>query len=418
MVGMDLPKAEYARNMRLVGHTDIGGRPDGVQVMVNKGHAIVGHMFSQGFSVIDVRDPRRPRPVAYVPSPPNTWTLHLQAHDDLLLVVNAKDLYRDEILRDERKYYVGSMSGKLGTVAAGDYSAGFRVYDIKDPSRPREIAFMPVEGVGVHRIWYVGGRWAYMSAMPDGFSDFIFLIVDMADPTRPEIAGRYWIPGMHLAGGETPGWDASRYRYSCHHGLVAGDTAYVTWRDGGITLLDIKDRRAPRLIVHRNWCPPYGGGTHNALPLVDRNLLVVVDEAVLTDCADGLKHIWVFDIREPSNPISISTLPTPSERDYVAKGGHFGPHNVHENRPGSFVSSEMIFATFNNAGVRAFDIRDPYRPVEAGAYVPPNPTRIMDHRPGIPPVLHANDVFVDADRLLYLSDMNGGLSIIEMTGAA
>lgn len=411
-----LPPAEYARNMRLIGYTDQGGRPDGVQVMVNKGYAIVGHMFSQGFSVIDVRDPRNPKPVNYIASPPNTWTLHLQAHDDLLLVVNAKDLYRDAILQDEQKYYVGSMSDKLGLRATQDFSAGFRVYDIKNPAEPREIGFMPVEGVGVHRIWYVGGRWAYMSAMLDGFSDFIFLIVDMADPTKPSIVGRYWIPGMNLAAGETPTWDAQRFRYSCHHGLVAGDTAYVTWRDGGITLLDIADRSAPKLIAHRTWCPPYGGGTHNALPLPDRDLLVVVDEAVLTNCADGMKYTWVFDIREPSNPISIATFPTPADRDYVAKGGHFGPHNVHENRPGSFVSSELIFATYNNAGVRAFDIRNPYQPVEVGAYVPPPPARMLDHRPGIPPILHTNDVFVDANRLLYLTDMNGGLSIIEMTG--
>jgi len=411
-----LPKAEYARNMRLIGYSDQGGRPDGVQIMVNKGHAFVGHMFSQGFSVIDVRDPRHPKPVAYVPSPPNTWTLHLQAHDDLLLVVNAKDLYRDAVLMDERKYYVGSMSDKLGLQAEQGYSAGFRVYDIKNPAAPREIGFMPVEGVGVHRIWYVGGRWAYMSAMLDGFSDFIFLIVDMADPTRPKIAGKYWLPGMNIAAGEKPDWDDKRLRYSCHHGLVSGDTAYVTWRDGGVTLLDIHDRTAPKLIAHRNWCPPYGGGTHNALPLVDRDLLVVLDEAVLTDCADGLKHIWLFDIREPSNPISIATMPTPSEIDYVKKGGHFGPHNLHENRPGGFVSSELIFATYNNAGVRAFDIRDPYRPVEVGAFVPAAPTRILDHRPGIPPILHANDVYVDANGILYLTDMNAGLSIIEGTG--
>ena len=130
----DLPVADHARNMRLIGYTDQGGRPDGVQVMVNKGYAIVGHMFSQGFSVIDVRDPRNPKPVKYVPAPPNTWTLHLQAHDDLLLVVNAKDLYRDAILQDEQKYYVGSMSDKLGLRAAQDYSAGFRVYDIKVPA--------------------------------------------------------------------------------------------------------------------------------------------------------------------------------------------------------------------------------------------------------------------------------------------
>jgi hypothetical protein len=57
------PKPDYARNMRIVGHTDQGGRPDGVQVMVQRGFAFVGHMFSKGFSVIDVRDAKNPRAV-------------------------------------------------------------------------------------------------------------------------------------------------------------------------------------------------------------------------------------------------------------------------------------------------------------------------------------------------------------------
>ena len=51
--------------MRIVGHTDQGGRPDGVQVMVHRGYAYVGHMFSKGFSVIDVRDAKNPRAVNY-----------------------------------------------------------------------------------------------------------------------------------------------------------------------------------------------------------------------------------------------------------------------------------------------------------------------------------------------------------------
>ena len=56
----DLPKPDHARNMRLIGHSDQGGRPDGVQIMVHRGHAYVGHMFSKGFSVIDVRDRQEP----------------------------------------------------------------------------------------------------------------------------------------------------------------------------------------------------------------------------------------------------------------------------------------------------------------------------------------------------------------------
>ncbi len=46
---------EYSRNMRLIGHSDQGGRPDGVQLMVHRGFAYIGHMVSQGFSVVDVR---------------------------------------------------------------------------------------------------------------------------------------------------------------------------------------------------------------------------------------------------------------------------------------------------------------------------------------------------------------------------
>ncbi len=274
---------------------------------------------------------------------------------------------------------------------------------------------MPVNGGGIHRIWYVGGRWAYVSALLDGFTDYIFMIVDMADPEQPRAAGRYWIPGMNQAAGEIPSWPADR-RYGLHHAIVAGDTAYAAWRDAGMLVIDVADRSRPQLVVHRNWCPPFGGGTHNCLPLPDRQLLVVLDEAVLDHQEDGLKLIWIFDHRERANPVSIATLPTPEEADYVAKGGHFGPHNIHENRPGSFVSSGLIFATYQNAGVRVFDIGNPYRPSEVAVWVPPAPARMMDHRPNRARVIQSADVFVDAGGLIYSTDYNAGLYILEYEG--
>jgi hypothetical protein len=247
-----------------------------------------------------------------------------------------------------------------------DWTAGLAVYDVAKPEAPRQIGFMPVDGGGIHRIWYTGGRWAYASALIDGFTDYIFITIDMADPTKPREAGRYWLPGMNQAAGETPDWPGTS-RYGLHHAIVDGYIAYGAWRDAGLVMIDVKDRARPKLITHRNWAPPFGGGTHNCLPLPDRDLLVVLDEAVLDHQEDGLKHIWMFDIRERSNPVSIATFPVPAEADYVAKPGHFGPHNIHENRPGTFVSSELIFATYQNAGVRVVDIRDPYRARRAGA---------------------------------------------------
>jgi hypothetical protein len=415
MTNSDLPKPDYAHKMRLIGHSDQGGRPDGVQLMVHRGFAYVGHMFSKGFSVIDVSDPSDPKAVKYIAAPENTWNIHLQTHDDLLLVIHAKDMFASAEFQDEKAYYKGALGTKVGgdTKQARNWSAGVAVYDISKPAEPRQIGFMPVEGGGPHRIWYVGGRWAYVSALLDGFTDCILLIVDMQDPTKPREVGRYWLPGMNAAAGEKPTWAPTR-RYGLHHAIVHDDTAYAAWRDAGMAVIDVSDRSKPKLIVHRNWSPPFGGGTHNCLPLPDRELLVVADEAVLDNQEDGLKLIWVMDNREVSNPVSISTFPTPAEADYVKKGAHFGPHNVHENRPGSFVSSDRIFATYQNAGIRVFDIRDQYRPHEIAAFVPPRPRRLVDPRPGRPQVIQSCDVFVDKNGLIYSNDYNGGLYILEL----
>jgi len=417
---IDLPTPDYARNMRVIAHSDQGGRADGMQLMVHRGYAYVAHMFSGGFSVLDVRDPRKPQVVNHISAPANTWTIHLQTHDDLLLVIHAKDMFASEEFADERAYYSGALGKTVGTAELNrvrNWSAGLAVYEISNPESPRGIGFMPVEGGGIHRLWYAGGRWVYASVLLDGFTDYILMTIDVAEPTQPTEAGRWWIPGMNLAAGETPSWAPHR-RFGLHHAIVHGDTAYAAWRDAGMLVLDVADRSRPKLVVQKNWSPPFGGGTHNCLPLPDRKLLVVLDEAVLDQQEDGLKLIWVFDDRERANPISISTFPTPSEVDYKAKGGHFGPHNIHENRPGSFVSSQLIFATYQNAGIRVFDVSNAFVPREVGALVPPQPARIMDRRPNRPRVVQSADVFVDASGLIYATDYNAGLYILEFTGAS
>lgn len=407
-----MTRPEAAQNIDFVGHTDQGGRGDGVQVMVSRGHAYIGTRVSRGVMVTDVRDPTRPRPVNFMPIHPNSWCMHLQAAEDLLLCIEELDL---KALLSIKDYYSrsnqvdSSLYGKRGV----DFSAGMRVYDISNPASPRPIGFMEVEGLGLHRIWWVGGRYAYASALLDGYTDHILIVIDMADPTKPQEVGRWWLPGMHAGGGETPSWTG---RWALHHAVVEDDIAYASWRDGGLTILDVADKSAPRLIAHRNWCPPFGGGTHSALPLHDRDLLVVADEATMNIDQEQMKRTWVFDIRVKENPVSISTFPTPSEQDYVAMGGQFGPHNLHENRPGSFQSSTTIFATWQSAGVRVFDITDPFHPRETGHFVPPQPTRWMEPMRGRAKMRHSADLFVSSDGLIYLTDYDAGLYILQWRG--
>ncbi|NLB46272.1 MAG: hypothetical protein GX814_00685 [Microbacteriaceae bacterium] len=383
--------------------------------MVDRGFAYVAHAFQQGFSVIDVRDPRHPETVNFVAAPPGTWSVHLQAADDLLLVVNAKDLFADTAFTTEDDYY-GRSVGDSALQAARGYAAGLRVFDISTPGQPREIAFMPVEGVGLHRLWYTGGRWAYASALLDGFTDYVLVTIDLHNPLKPELAGRFWLPGMHQDGGESPSWDADTWRYGLHHAIVHGDTAYASWRDGGLTLLDVSDRSEPSLISWKNWTGRVGGATHTALPLPERDLLIVADEGIADNAADGIKRTWVFDIQDPADPMSIATFPDPAEVDYTVKGGHAGPHILHENRPGSFQSDTLIFATYQNAGLRAFDIRDPFQPSEVGAWVPPAPAQMVDTRPDRPRVIQSFDVFVDSELRAYMTDYNAGLYILQFEG--
>ncbi len=404
--------AVASRNIKFISRSDQGGYGDGVQVMVHRGYAYIGHGFSNGIGVIDVRDPKHPKAVNFIPCPPNTRALHIQTHGDLLLAVNGPSIWTMQV--SEKAYFSGSPADLLKGQEA-TYTSGIRVYDISKPEAPREIAFMPIDGVGPHRIWYVGGRYAYVSIHFSDFTDHVLAIVDMADPAKPRVAGKWWLPGMWSGGGETPDFPKGK-RFALHHALVANNLAYCAWRDGGLTILDVADATKPKLLSRRNFDPPFGGGTHSPLPLPDRNLLVLADEVNFANCSQGKRYTWVFDVRVPENPVSISTFPIPDDADYCAKGGNFGTHNLWENRPGAFQSSRYIFATYQNAGVRVFDIEDQFRPREIGYFVPPDPEKMFDPRPNRPQVIQSADCFVDAQGLMYLTDPNAGLYILQFEG--
>ncbi len=397
--------------LRLLGRSDQGGRPDGVQVMAARGHAYVGHMLSGGITTLDVSDPRAPRAVHFIACPPNTRSHHIQVHDGLLLAVNAPAVWAQPATM-QGDYFGQSLTQTLAG-RARDFTAGIRVFSLDDPACPREIGFLPAGGLGPHRIWWAGGRYAYASVHFDGFTDHILAVIDLAEPTRPAFAGQWWLPGMHAAGGE-PHLAPPGQRWALRHMIPAGGLGYAAWRDGGFTVMDLADPVAPKLVSHRRWAPPYAGGTHTPLPLPGRGLAVVADEATAPRCAKGMAYTWVIDMRAPENPVTIATLPSPAEEDFCAKGGKFGPHNLHENRPGSLVSETLIFATYQNAGLRVFDLTDAYAPRQIASYVPPAPERMVD--PKAERVTQSSDVFAAADGTVYLTDNNGGMSILAFEG--
>ena len=412
----DIPPEGIGNRIRHVSYSDIGGRPDSVQTMTNRGHLYVGHMFSDGVTVLDARDPRNLKPVHYFVTP-NTRTHHFQIAGDYLLLANGANLARAQSYDNSRDYFENTLADSI-TKRAGPgagFRAGLSIFDVaKNPAKPREIAFLEMPGIGVNRLWWAGGRFAYVSAHFDGFTDHILCIVDLQNVTKPEIVSRWWLPGMHRAGGETPANPQGK-RYALHHMIVAGDRGYAAWRDGGFTIHDVSDASSPKLLSHVNWSPPYPGGTHTPLPLPNRKLAIVADESNADFCAKGLFYSWIVDVRADANPVPIATLPTPAGRDFCAMG-NFGPHNLHENRPGSFVSEETIFATYHDAGVRVFDIRDAYAPREIASWIPPLPAKMLDPRPNVTRSALTCDCFVTSEGLMYVTDWNAGLHVLQYDG--
>ena len=417
-----IPATGIGRGIRHISYSDIGGRPDSVQVMLNRKHLYVGHMFSNGVTILDASDPRRVRPVGFFTGGDQTRTHHLQVANDLLLLANGANVVAMQSYDNLRSYFENSLADSITNRKT--FRSGLSIHDISRPSEMREIAFLEMPGLGVNRLWWPGGRYAYVSAHFDGFTDHVLCVVDLNEITKPQIVSRWWLPGMNLGSGETPTLGPGR-RVALHHMLtteivnpargVRNVLGFGAWRDGGLTIHDLTNPVTPRLVAHTNWSPPFPGGTHTALPLPGRNLVVVADEANAEKCAKGTFYTWIVDLRVLDKPVSIATLPTPRDRDYCASGT-FGPHNLHENRPGSMRSEDTIFATYNNAGVRVFDIRDAFAPREIASWVPPTPKKLIDPRPNVALAAKSADVFVSTEGLMYVTDWNAGLNVLEYVG--
>ena len=372
------------RGVRVVGHSDLGGYGDGMQVLREGDALYVGHFGTSGMgtSVLDVSDPSKPALVRSWPAPIGSHTHKVQVADGLLLV--NQEQFR-----------------------GGDpFAAGMAVYSLDDPFDPRPVGYFSSGGKGVHRIVWTGGRYAYVSAIPDGFDDRIWVIVDMGDPEHPVESGRWWWPGMWRGGGERPGWPDGR-RYAAHHAIVEGDRAYLGYGDAGMVILDIADVAAPRQVSGLNWSP--GGDTHTCLPLPGRDLVATTDEAIKDRCQEEEKLIRLIDVSDEQHPRVVGICPPP-RGDFCDRGLRFGPHNLHENRPGSYRSAELLFATYFNAGLRVYDVSDASQPVEVAHWIPPVPSGQSD--------VQINDIFVAADGLIYVTDrVTGGVFILEAEAA-
>ena len=215
------------------------------------------------------------------------------------------------------------------------------------------------------------------------------------------------MPGQHTAGGEQLNLPPGRIS-KLHHAIVRGDRAYCGWWDQGLVILDVSDKERPQLVSHLDFGAEESGCTHTTLPLPGRDVLVVTDESTANECQEVRKRVRIVDISDERNPKVVGRYEV-EEGDFCTRGGRFGPHNLHEMRPGTPADPNLVYVTYFNAGLRVLDVSDAANPREVAYFIPEAPQGRK--------TIQLNDLLVGPDNLIYVSDrFAGGLYIFELTG--
>jgi hypothetical protein len=410
-----IPKGWEAMNMKPVGYSDLGGRRGGFKLAIkhaSDGHwyMYMGHLWHYGWSIVDVTDPANPKYVKFIPGPENTWDIQMTLHDNLMITA----------LQQEPPDWGGDLSKPFGD--------GVIIWDISEPTNPKQLSQWKTGSTGTHRNSYPGGKYAYLSAAAPGYKGNILVILDVSDPRNPKVAGTWARPNQK----EEPNGPATPAPFGFHGPAnISPDGKIATMGYApGIINLDISDIAHPKLIGDLTMTPPFisagSQSEHTVLPLWDRQMLFASSEAAPENCTDAaLNYAVLIDNKNMAKPrlMSMFPLPVPPKglpyKDFCDKGGRFGPHNTNQeiHLPDVEKPGNLIYLTYFNAGLQVYDIKDPYMPKIAGYFIPPQPTVRAGLHPKTKLVNQTEDVLVDTRGYVYVDDKQWGMFILRYTGA-
>ena len=315
--------------MEPIGYSRLENRKGAFKMAIKKvngrWYLYMGHLWHYGWSIVDVTDPREPKFLKTVPGPGNTWTIQMTLHDNIMVTALEKS------------------SLAWGADPNKPNEEGVLIWDISDPTNPRQLAHWKTGASGTHRNSYPGGKYAYLSAAAPGFGSNILVILDISNPEHPKEAGRWWMPGQKSGEPKPEGPEGFHGPANISPDGKMASMAYSP----AVVNLDIRDAANPKLIGKLTFSPPFNTAgapsLHSVLPLWDRNLLYVNSEAIAERCNEALNFAGLIDNRNPARPRLISLFPVPIPpkgapyKNFCEKGGRFGPHNVNQV-PANFIS--------------------------------------------------------------------------------
>jgi hypothetical protein len=417
-----LDQRTYIHNMEVIAHLP-EGRAGQMMAIGSK-----RFLFS-GRNVLDVSDPRDPKMVnsgggqngqlAYNATL-KKWIL-LSSSEAPRMVATPFGKYEDAKSVAEFKNFKGLR--------------GLRMWDATDPTNIVLLSEYSTgqTGSGVHidGTYYDGGKYAFLAAAPDdSFTHLLscilplshcLMIVDVSDPTNVKPVANWWVPGQRnteveefkkwkVVQGRLPATLGStktlddviktfpelkypaldRMPYTQLHGPVCvpkkiedgGTRGYGAWSAFGFMIHDLSEITKPRVIGRFDPTPTYG---MDGIPFhtiwvgtLDRGFVVTVSEALNPDCNESSLPLWVVDVRDETNPISIAQLPRPVPpaeapfTDYCFARGRFSAHICPPLQAPGRPSQTFFPVSFFNAGLRCYDLSEPTQPKEVAYFVPPH----------------------------------------------
>jgi hypothetical protein len=435
-------KAAQVKNMRVVGHTDLGGRGFNADVWFHEGFAYVGHWgFSDwasgsktrfcpsgensGVAVVDATDPSDPTMVSRLQNPPGT-----SAEDVVVYTARFGPWAGHDIAAVGIQVCGGSRLNP-------GFPRGLQLFNVDNPAHPVEIGFFSTGCCtrGLHELeveHHADGRiFAYATVpaseyeeegSPSGFRDRAgkgdFRLIDITNPVMPFEASNWGV--IHNAGGPLgPGQGCDPDPVFGHGAEPShdGQLAFIAYWDSGFVALDLSTPEAPVLLGDTDYASDEDGDGHSSMYDDGRKLLFTADEDFGKHCGPGIEpgygYLRIYDVAGGFEaPPQIGEYRTPNSITGGPTGS--GDYTIHNN----WLVGEDVWISWYSDGVRVVDASDPTRPQEVAFFVPPagqNPVKpsqrfVLSQMPQVWGI-----VVDEATGLGYASDMNTGLWILDRT---
>ena len=179
--------SQGSRNMRLLAHHPLNG-------FGNCG---------EGLALQKTRDGRRVLWIAHESQPKNVTALDVTNPKKPVLIAQT-DLPHEKMRSNSLDLVGDLLVVAYQTSAVGLKPAGFEIFDVADPAKPKSVVFFDAAGPasrGVHHLWWVDGEYVHIASGAADFTprnprdDQFYRIIDVRTITRPREVGRWWLPG-------------------------------------------------------------------------------------------------------------------------------------------------------------------------------------------------------------------------------